>query len=350
MFPALRTDAPAASTLAARLRDTAAFVRRVRDLGVAEPRRTIPRQLFPHRIEENYASSLLGIVAASRETASHLIAELPRLLDTAGRARDHIDSLRRTDVGEAKRAHDLIQAARDRMRFATQRTVTLPLIASVARRANAHQREQFARQVKAALGVDLWTPRSVDIRTDAASSRGVRLDAAAHTVDAFIAHNVSLIKSLGDQPLDEVEGLVARAFSIGTRHETLAKEIERRFDVARSSARLIARDQLGKLNGQLAADRQKEIGVKRWEWQTVGDGAVRKTHAALEDNVYSYSGDPQPPFMPGEEVNCRCSPRPIFEEILQAIDSGEDLTPLNSDVPFDGGDGGGDGGDGGDQG
>lgn len=212
----------------------------------------------------------------------------------------------------------------------TRPELTSPMILKYGTREVIHQHGQFARQVRAALGVDLWLPKMPraiaqsmtvsSVRRDSVATRALRLDSVASKIDDFVTANVSAIKSLGDQPLGQVEKLVLQAFGSGMRYETLAKEILRRFDVAKSSARLIARSQLGRLNAQVAMERQRELGIKQWIWMTVVDERVRKTHRALHGQIYDYDPEGrQPPFAVGSEPNCRCSPHPVFADVMAAL-------------------------------
>ncbi len=91
------------------------------------------------------------------------------------------------------------------------------------------------------------------------------------------------------------------------------------FGFGERRSKLIARDQVGKLYGQLNASRQKDIGVEKFTWRTVGDERVRDEHEALDGEVFSYD-DPPEEGLPGEEVLCRCSAEPLFSDLLAAAD------------------------------
>ena len=114
--------------------------------------------------------------------------------------------------------------------------------------------------------------------------------------------------------------------------------------LAGSRARLIARDQVGKLNARLTKQRMEDIDVNLYEWRTAGDERVRSTHSPLnrkicswEDNtVYADSVEEAVngewkqrsdigafEGIPGEDIQCRCTGTPVFAELNQEID--EDL-------------------------
>lgn len=269
--------------------------------GHVEPRRRVPRQQFPFTIEVEYAKRLIGYVDSVRAAMNPIMHELPARL-AAVRAR--------RDAHESDRIHHMIEELRGRMLSREQLQLA---VSAFGHRIAAHQRQQFAKQVKAALGVD---PALI----------GVDMHVAGGKLADFVAENVSLIRSLTTTPLGEVQNLVTRSFAAGDRHEDLAQEIEGRFDVARSRARLIARDQTGKLNAQMARDGNKQIGVDRWRWRSMRDDAVRDEHRELdrqsEIEPFSYSGDDGevPPILPGEEVQCRCYDEAVFDDILTALE------------------------------
>ena len=124
----------------------------------------------------------------------------------------------------------------------------------------------------------------------------------------WTATNTALIRrngGLGDKTCDEIGAVVRAGFAAGTRHETIARDIEQRLGVAKSRAVLIARDQTNKLNGQLSADRQIDAGVTHYVWSSARDERVRPTHIALEGQVIAWS-DPPPEGHPGAPIQCRC--------------------------------------------
>ncbi len=84
-----------------------------------------------------------------------------------------------------------------------------------------------------------------------------------------------------------------------------ADELEDGFGIATRHARLIARDQIGKLNGQVTAARHQELGVKSFIWRTAGDDRVRPEHEELEGESFTYD-DPASEGLLGRRA-LRCS-------------------------------------------
>jgi SPP1 gp7 family putative phage head morphogenesis protein len=135
---------------------------------------------------------------------------------------------------------------------------------------------------------------------------------------AFTRDNVELIQSIGTRALDEVSDILAKGSRIGSRVETIAKEIERRLDVAESRARLIARDQVNKLHGELTQFRQTSLGAKSYVWRTSLDSRVRDDHAEREGDDFDWS-DPPEDGHPGQPVQCRCSAQFKADDLLKSL-------------------------------
>jgi SPP1 gp7 family putative phage head morphogenesis protein len=147
-------------------------------------------------------------------------------------------------------------------------------------------------------------------------------------LNMFATLNTELIVKMKDDMLAKVQGDVMRGFAQGVRHEEIAKDLEGYIDplngTVRSRARLIARDQVNKLNGQLTELRQNELGISRYTWRTMGDERVRETHAAKDGKVFSWDDPPADTGNPGEEIQCRCYAEPILSDLLQSVQEPEE--------------------------
>jgi SPP1 gp7 family putative phage head morphogenesis protein len=281
---------------------TARLIAAYRRIGAA--RRTVrrlPRQIPPRALSREYAARLLELVARMREALAPLLAELPRLL-AISYAERRVDAAR-MDAGEGRRVRELIETVRRRL----AESITLAEVEDLARgfagRAVTWNGIQLGRQIKAALGIDLI-----------GSETGL-----ASLVEGFVDANVGLIRSIGDKLASDVEADALRAIQHGTRHEDLARTLEDRLGFAEDRAKLIARDQIGSLYGQVNATRQQQLGVERFAWRTVRDERVRSEHDDRDGQIYRYD-DPPDGELPGEPVQCRCFAEPIFDDILGEIE------------------------------
>ena len=278
---------------------TAGLVRFHRSVGLNVRRRRIPRQRYPKSIEMEYGKAIVGLVQQARTAYAPLLTELPALLARVAVARQDDN----TGESDAQRARRLIAEATMRLEHAIRPADIEALAHRFATRTEQFQKGQLQKQIRAALGVDV-----------AAS------DAKIPTlVEHFVRENVSLIKAIPADMSTRLDKSVTQAFTTGQRHEDLAREIQARFDIGERHARLIARDQIGKLAGQINASRQRSIGITQFVWRTVGDERVRDEHEALDGQTFGYE-DPLDEGLPGEPVQCRCSAEPVFDGILDELD------------------------------
>lgn len=135
----------------------------------------------------------------------------------------------------------------------------------------------------------------------------------AAEIDAFTSSNARLITSIQSDYLDRVEGIITRGVQSGRLSTEITKEIQSTFKIPKNRAKLIARDQVSKLNGNLNRLRQTNAGVEEYEWLTAEDERVRPTHRANNGKIFKWDSPPSATGHPGEDVNCRCVPIPVIE-------------------------------------
>jgi SPP1 gp7 family putative phage head morphogenesis protein len=137
----------------------------------------------------------------------------------------------------------------------------------------------------------------------------------ASAIEEFTRENVALIRTIPEQFFSDLEKSIAREVADGARWEQLAALVEERYSVSESRAELIARDQVGKFNGDLSRVRQGELGIKKFVWRTMGDERVREEHQDRNGHVYEWS-DPPDGETPGEPIQCRCFAEPDVQSAL----------------------------------
>jgi SPP1 gp7 family putative phage head morphogenesis protein len=158
---------------------------------------------------------------------------------------------------------------------------------------------------------------------------GIPSTVSVKSRDAFIAENVDLVESLGDWQLDELAAVIELGFQNGDDVRSIRADIEDRFEVSRSKADLLARDQVLKLNGKLTKERQTRAGIKEYVWSTSGDERVREMHAELDGETFSWDDPPVTnedgdENAPGGDYSCRCVAVPIIPEDFDDEESDED--------------------------
>lgn len=135
-------------------------------------------------------------------------------------------------------------------------------------------------------------------------------------LNAQLAENVALIKSIPEEYLKNVEGAVMRSYARGRDLENMVKDIKRIYPVTNRRAELIARDQSNKANAVVSRTRQMELGITEAVWMHSHAGKnPRPSHVAANGKRYKIAqgclidGEY---IYPGQEINCRCTSRPIL--------------------------------------
>jgi SPP1 gp7 family putative phage head morphogenesis protein len=157
----------------------------------------------------------------------------------------------------------------------------------------------------------------------------LRNEGIADVVDAGIAANVQLIKSIPSSYLDKVQMIITQEGTKGRTGKSLIAQIQEVYPVTQNKARFIARDQTAKLNGDISRQRQMAAGIRGYRWRTIGDNAVRESHKERNGKCYAWAPefvgqtledgtvllDPEKDDIgnPGDDYNCRCVAEPIIE-------------------------------------
>lgn len=133
---------------------------------------------------------------------------------------------------------------------------------------------------------------------------------------ASLAENVGLIRSIPEQYLGQVEGEVMRSYAAGRDLESLVNALKALYPIADRRAELIARDQSNKANAVVARARQLELGITEAIWMhSHGGKEPRPGHVKADGKRYKIAegclidGEY---IQPGEEINCRCTSRPVL--------------------------------------
>lgn len=234
------------------------------------------------RTELYYTRQLLGIAHYCQEQTKEIV--LPAIGENIG------DSW----------FSEMFSKIRDKIvRYVSE--TSKPLATKVVNDVRQEVDSQIANHTKSTIGVDL-TPfyQASDIQL---------------TVDQSIAANVSLIKSIPQQYSDKLEALVLNALQTGQTNEELALEIHKLGQSTEYRARLIAADQMGKINSNINKQRQLALGVESYTWQTAKDERVRTDHRNKQGKTFRWDNPPSGGH-PGEPIRCRCVALPNYEDIL----------------------------------
>jgi SPP1 gp7 family putative phage head morphogenesis protein len=257
----------------------------------------------PNAARAEYARSLNVLL---RELEEQVRAELGDLEELVRR-----NQLERNDAAELElRTDDVWDEVGDklrRLRDAAARIFDDGRIRTLAFRVGQavamHNKREVMKQLARAITVDVFGAEPT-----------VRRQLAV-----FVQDNVRLIKSIPEKLLTEVEGSVLGGIRRGARAADIATDLRDRFGVSRSRATLIARDQVGKINGELTQLRHQEAGIDEYIWRTSRDERVRVEHKARDGQHFKWSKAPEGGH-PGEAVQCRCTAEPVLDQFLAPED------------------------------
>lgn len=250
----------------------------LRARGKRTPKRKLPRQLWPSAVAAAYYSELKILLKEMKLAVdAHVLPRLERWV------RERNDAM-------SDELNPLVDEISDTVfeRFSNERLRVLS--EKYGKRTSDFQREQLQKQFRATLGVDVVAAEPW----------------LAGEIARFTAENVGLIKSLPAKYFSEIESLVIREVRAGERAETIAARMQERYAISEDRAKLIARDQVGKMTGFLNERRQTDLGITHFIWQTSQDERVREEHQALQGKRFSWAEGAPEEGIPGEPVMCRC--------------------------------------------
>ena len=135
---------------------------------------------------------------------------------------------------------------------------------------------------------------------------------------AIVAENVSLIRSIPEQFLTQIEGSVMRSVLAGRDLATLSRELQHQHGVTRRRAELISLDQNNKSTGAIQRLQYLDLGIERGIWHHSHAGKEwRPTHVANDGKEYDIRTgwfDPHEGryIRTGELIRCKCWTAPIL--------------------------------------
>lgn len=139
---------------------------------------------------------------------------------------------------------------------------------------------------------------------------------------ASAQQNTQLIKSIPAEYLERVETLVIANMRSGMRPSYIVKDLVEQFGVTQRKAKMIARDQTAKIQGELNEKQQTGAGFEYFRWLDSEDRRVRHRHREIADKVTHYGkgiyrwdnlplSDKGLPIKPGSDFQCRCVAIPV---------------------------------------
>lgn len=145
-------------------------------------------------------------------------------------------------------------------------------------------------------------------------------------VEQWATTNISMIKSLIDGMIDKMAETIMEARAKRMPMKDMLKNVQKEYESGRMRARLMARDQMVKLNTQLTKAQQGEAGIDSYIWTTMHDKRVRACHRSFSGKVFKWDNPPESwyrtstgivhtgkRYNPGEDYGCRCYALPVFD-------------------------------------
>lgn len=315
----------------------------IRISAVAHRRRRMPRRAEPTAIAHEMGNALAALADRAAVAFATKVLDLHKQI-----ARD-----------DMRGAHAALDAAGKAAELALRGAESIA--APFAQRVDAHSRVELAKQLKAATGADIAMPavdhrrlvaftsetarrmrrlardareqieRHVVVMLDLLASiarypdgsrmfarpPGMRAD-AEFPIEHALAH-VNMISGLTGQQKEQLAAEIASAHAAGDlTRGTLRIVLRERFGMMRTRARMVARDQVAKLNGQIDMDRQVALGISHFTWVSRGDKRVRPLHKRRHGRVYEWADPPLTngaPSVPGSDPLCRCTADPVVDDL-----------------------------------
>jgi len=137
-------------------------------------------------------------------------------------------------------------------------------------------------------------------------------------VNATIEENIGLIRSIPQQYLTDVQGIVMRGYTAGHDLHVISTDLQERYGITKRRVALIARDQSAKLNATVTQARRVDLGLFKAIWVHSSAGKeprpshVKAGREKLEFDVREGALLDGERLLPGQAINCRCSSKTVL--------------------------------------
>ena len=242
---------------------------------------------YPMSLEREYARGLVKYVRKVRDICKRRI---PTMVDAAMWNAIHADDWTEEQTEEI-----------DNEITAEEEAAIMAIILAMFNRVKTFNRRQQEKIFRSIFGS---TPKEIS-RADYEKIRQI-----------WVNQNIELIHSIDRRTLESIRYArsenIIRAVDRKILVEELMESIMRMADVNEKRAALIACDQVGKLNSQLAQLEQMNQGVDSYIWVTMGDSRVRPQHRERSGKRYYWKKPPEGGH-PGYAIRCRCTAAACYD-------------------------------------
>lgn len=156
--------------------------------------------------------------------------------------------------------------------------------------------------------------------------------------NSWAENNYTLIVSNAKNYVSKINTLTEQAIVNGWTGKKLKEEIKNATQgLSDKHCKLLAHDQMGKLNGQITQGQMQELGLEMYVWSTSANDRVRQSHQLMEGllcryddaSVCSYdngktwvkrpSGAVE--LHPGQDIQCRCVGLAFYPELTAEVEN-----------------------------
>ena len=236
---------------------------------------------YPMSLEREYARELVKYVRKVRDICKR---HIPNMVDAAMWNAIHADDWTEEQTEEI-----------DKDITAEEEAAIMAIILAMFNRVKTFNRRQQEAIFRSIFGS---TPKEIS-RADYEKIRQI-----------WVNWNIELIHSIDRRTLENIRYALSENIIHAVDRKILVEEltesIMRMAEVNEKRAALIACDQVGKLNSQLAQLEQMNQGVNSYIWVTMKDNRVRPAHREREGKRF-YWDNPPSGGHPGWAIRCRCT-------------------------------------------
>lgn len=269
---------------------------KVQELKKIRKRIRLGKISYPKKIEAEYYQELKQIAEAMKRVVNDRLLPILQSKESEYTQDGVIDDLML--IFEAIRNAGSIKSA-------------IQISSEMVRKTDNLNRERVIQQLNQRLGVDI--PLMF-------AREGIE-----PIVKANIAKNATLIKSIPEEFVKNIESIIYSGVSTGSTYKSIENQIKgvdgitTVFGKLDNRVKLIARNEVSSINGQINKTRMQNIGITKFEWVTAGDERVRDSHAQLDGQVFDWNNPPTnergEKIIPGSDFNCRCQSIAVIEPL-----------------------------------
>lgn len=266
---------------------------------------------YPQHLERDYTRITNAYMRLLNSTVAEYTPEIKALL--AEYQRDAPDGNARTDANDkgdwqefSRMLRRVLERAEADLEKKTANFDLIRKLNDLENRAHKYSIREWKRVVRQTLGINIF-----DDYYDGKFFR--------ENTRQWVLQNVDLITTIPKETLKRMYNVISGGQYAGKTAAEIGRQIQASYNVSKSHARFIARDQMAKLNARITQQQQTDAGITEYVWRTVGDGRVRESHRHLNGKRFKYS---DPPVVdpktgrranPGEDYQCRCVALPVFD-------------------------------------